>query len=285
MFSALAAAVPAALSFFGGELANRRQADQAEAANAFSAQQYATRYQTTVADMKAAGINPMLAYGSGPGQAPTGQQAQVTNSGRDVGALAMQGRLNEAQVDLLQAQANQANSAAALARDQMSSGGLGASTVQFQGSSAALNAKQIEQVDANVRRIEAEIPLLHQQSLSQVEQQKVYRQTVQMLADQAALMAEQGNTQYVVRDHLKAQIRKLLTETNLNQLDLDAAEFSGNFGRNANEFRMVEEILSDMVPNLGKVFGKSKPRKGWSSTERSDGKGNRSIETREWSEQ
>lgn len=41
------------------------------AANAFSAQQYATRYQTTVKDLQAAGLNPMLAYGQGAGSAPS----------------------------------------------------------------------------------------------------------------------------------------------------------------------------------------------------------------------
>lgn len=46
------------------------QANQANA-NAFSAQQYATRYQTTVKDLQAAGLNPMLAAQTGAGSAPT----------------------------------------------------------------------------------------------------------------------------------------------------------------------------------------------------------------------
>ena len=51
-------------------------ARQAEA-NAFNAQQYQTRYQTTVKDLQLAGLNPMLAYSQGPGTAPTGQAAPV----------------------------------------------------------------------------------------------------------------------------------------------------------------------------------------------------------------
>jgi hypothetical protein len=54
------------------------QANQA-AANAFSAQQYATRYQTTVKDLQAAGLNPMLAVSNGPGSAPTAQAAPTFN--------------------------------------------------------------------------------------------------------------------------------------------------------------------------------------------------------------
>ena len=57
----LSDAFQGALSWFGAEQQNRRQADAAEAANTFSAQQFASRYQTTTADMKAAGLNPMLA--------------------------------------------------------------------------------------------------------------------------------------------------------------------------------------------------------------------------------
>lgn len=57
---------------------NAAQQNQA-AANAFSAQQYATRYQTTVKDLQAAGLNPMLAVSNGPGNAPTAQAAPTFN--------------------------------------------------------------------------------------------------------------------------------------------------------------------------------------------------------------
>jgi len=66
----------AILSFLGGERANESRENTAREANAFSAQQYATRYQTAVQDISAAGLNPMLAYSQGAGSAPTGQQAQ-----------------------------------------------------------------------------------------------------------------------------------------------------------------------------------------------------------------
>lgn len=61
------------LSLTGSILSNDVNRDIANKANQFSAQQYATRYQTTVKDMQAAGLNPMLAYGQGAGTAPSGQ--------------------------------------------------------------------------------------------------------------------------------------------------------------------------------------------------------------------
>jgi DNA-binding HxlR family transcriptional regulator len=68
-----------ALGFIGGQLTNDRQADTASSNNAWSAQQYATRYQTQVADLKAAGLNPMLAYSQSPGSAPSAQAVQFQN--------------------------------------------------------------------------------------------------------------------------------------------------------------------------------------------------------------
>lgn len=72
-FGSLGSAV---INFIGSERANDSREDIANKANQFSAQQYATRYQTTVKDLTAAGLNPMLAYSQGAGSAPSGQQAQ-----------------------------------------------------------------------------------------------------------------------------------------------------------------------------------------------------------------
>ena len=79
----------------GGLLTNEAQADQAQNAMNFSAQQSQaqmdfqermrrTQYQTAVEDLKAAGLNPMLAYmhggaGTPSGSAAVGQQANMRN--------------------------------------------------------------------------------------------------------------------------------------------------------------------------------------------------------------
>jgi hypothetical protein len=67
------ALIAAGASLVGSHMANEANRDIAEQANAFSAQQFANRYQTTVKDMQAAGLNPMLAYSQGGGSAPSGQ--------------------------------------------------------------------------------------------------------------------------------------------------------------------------------------------------------------------
>lgn len=69
----------AGLNFLGQSNTNQQNADRADAANAWSAQQYATRYQTMRKDLEAAGLNPMLAYSQSPGTAPTAQQVTFQN--------------------------------------------------------------------------------------------------------------------------------------------------------------------------------------------------------------
>ena len=109
----IAAVAPAVIGgvadIIGQDSTNQTNQNLANQANAFSAQQYATRYQTTVKDLQAAGLNPMLAYGQGAGSPPSAVGiAQQTNpyqraSGyaqQAVGAAntAIQTQLSDAQV-------------------------------------------------------------------------------------------------------------------------------------------------------------------------------------------
>lgn len=67
------------LNYMGTQSTNEANADIAASNNAWSANQYASRYQTMVNDLKAAGLNPMLAYSQSPGSAPSAQQVQFQN--------------------------------------------------------------------------------------------------------------------------------------------------------------------------------------------------------------
>jgi len=133
------------LGFIGAERANQSREDIAQKANEFSAQQYATRYQTTVKDLSQAGLNPMLAYSQGAGSAPSGQQAQgienSVSSAIDAKNKASQRDLMAAQVQNVHADTTLKEAQAIAAKAQAD-----ASESASRGSTAQANKATVEMV-------------------------------------------------------------------------------------------------------------------------------------------
>ena len=104
--SVIPAFIGGGASLLGGTLTNQAQAAQAAGAQSFSAEQAqkqmdfqermrSTQYQTTVKDLMAAGLNPMLAYtqggaGTPSGSAAVGQQATLRNPAEALASSAAQ---------------------------------------------------------------------------------------------------------------------------------------------------------------------------------------------------
>lgn len=99
-----------ATGLIGGSQANQANWDIAQANNNWSAQQFANRYQTTVDDLKKAGLNPMLAYSQGGGSPPSAQAVPArSNLGADLLtgiSSASQSKNNMMQNYLIKAQVN-----------------------------------------------------------------------------------------------------------------------------------------------------------------------------------
>lgn len=69
----------AALQTLGGVYANQRQVSSAREQMAFQERMSSTAYQRAMADMRKAGLNPILAYQKGGASAPGGAQANIRN--------------------------------------------------------------------------------------------------------------------------------------------------------------------------------------------------------------
>ncbi|WNK14369.1 MAG: DNA pilot protein [Microvirus sp.] len=77
--SLVAPAIGGIASYYGQKQTNMSNAQQAQAQMDFQADQTGSSYQRGVADMKAAGLNPMLAYSQGGASSGGGAQASMGN--------------------------------------------------------------------------------------------------------------------------------------------------------------------------------------------------------------
>lgn len=77
--SILSSIVSGAASFFGGREANAANQQSAREQMQFQQDMSSTAYQRAMADMKKAGLNPILAYKQGPASSPTGQSYRAQN--------------------------------------------------------------------------------------------------------------------------------------------------------------------------------------------------------------
>jgi hypothetical protein len=94
--------VSGGLGLLGSSMTNDANARASAEANALNKHMFETRYQTSVKDMQAAGLNPMLAYSQGGGTPPVMQPPPPKH---DVVASAVGGFTGQMQREILKQQA------------------------------------------------------------------------------------------------------------------------------------------------------------------------------------
>lgn len=112
------ALVGGALSLFGGRSQDRNAARQAQAQMDFQERMRATQYQTTVQDMRAAGLNPILATKLGGAGTPSGAAAPMGNPIGDAVNTAMEASKVKAELDNIKADTNTKETLSALQKAQ-----------------------------------------------------------------------------------------------------------------------------------------------------------------------
>lgn len=99
--------IAAGISAAGGVISNALQAREASKNRSFQERMSSTAHQRQVADMKAAGLNPMLsAMGGGGASSPSGGQAQFSDSLTPAVHSALAAKQMEAAIALTREQAN-----------------------------------------------------------------------------------------------------------------------------------------------------------------------------------
>lgn len=146
------------MGLIGGSSANRAAEERAREQMAFQERMDNTKYQRQVADLKAAGLNPMLAYTHGPSSAPSGAMAPVQNVGASAAEgmsrgsatalMAAEVRLKEAQTATESARAANINENTLLMSTQH---GVGPAQVSHLGASAAQLGAQTRMTEEQIK--------------------------------------------------------------------------------------------------------------------------------------
>lgn len=208
----VASAAGAALSFLGGQSTNQANVDLANANNQWSAQQYATRYQTQVKDLEAAGLNPMLAVSQGAPPAPQAQPVTLQNPYSSAFQTYNEG----------------VRSGGGYQRDVASAGA--------SNSSAKLNDEQVKQVKATTDKIKEEIKNVP------LEADRLVR-AANLLYEQANLAFQQQLTESQRYEMVKQTVANLKLDGTLKGLDISAANALDNLGRTSKELKPIVDIL------------------------------------------
>lgn len=235
--------ISSALSFLGGERRNEAQAEQAQIANEFSAQQFATRYQTTVKDMQAAGLSPMLAYSQGGGVAPTGQQAQMQDTVTPAVQKYNEYKINNAQVANINADTeNKKAQAANIEADTVlkrAQAFLATAQEGLAGASADQSRAQTGYLEVQAKKIAEEIKNVPKEG-------NRLDALVKNLGQEYKLLVEKTHNTAQATQQLKWLATKAMLESDLLGLDVKAAEDMSNLGRYSKEGKIVLDVLREL---------------------------------------
>lgn len=207
--------------------ANQFNSAQAQLNRDFQERMSNTSYQRGMADMREAGLNPMLAFSQGGASVPTGSQASYpVSAGPSHLSAAAAMRSAEASTIAASASAQQANTASSIGDATIS---------KIKQEVSNLKTDQ-ERGNAVIENLKVEYQNLVKDGYNKTEIGNHLRAMVDKLRVEVPFVSSQ-----IFLNDVKASLTEV--ETRLKKFDVDAAGAFGNLGREAGQLKPIFDIL------------------------------------------